>query len=364
MENKKNGERALIMLVIIIMLGSGTSHKVFGSQESEKVSRQNENVDTFKYERDLADKLDMYSDATSLPEDQSQQNNVADSTLFASLLRAQNIFAPSAIAQALYGASVGDTAKGTSGSKDAGGQSLQEKATDPTSVLTQLQIQNIFTPSTHDASGYSNTMIIQPVIPLPTGWDFFQTQIIRPTLPLNALIADPDGPIEETSGLGDLVVFDLFLPKRESWGTWGVGPVAIFPTASDDRLGAGKWQLGPAAVVLYSGIKNWQLGGLVQNPISFAGDSDRDAVSTFLFQPIATRHFDKGWYAGWGELPFSYEWLNGQYNVPLNVRVGRVTKMNKAPVNVFLEPFFTPSGLQKEGQSEWGFKFNVTFLFP
>jgi len=176
--------------------------------------------------------------------------------------------------------------------------------------------------------------------------------------------ADPDGPVEETSGLGDLLVIDLFLPKRAEWGTWGIGPIAIFPTASDDRLGQGKWQLGPAAVVLYSGIKNWQFGGLVQNPISIAGDSDRNAVSTLLVQPIATRHFKDGWYAGWGEIPFSYEWLNGDYNIPLNMRLGRVTKLGNAPVNMFIEPFYTPSSFQREGQSEWGIKFNLTFLFP
>ena len=257
-----------------------------------------------------------------------------------------------------------EPAKETSQTKDTAGRSLQEKATDPTSILTQLQIQNIFIPNTYNADGYSNQTIIQPVLPMSTGWDLFPTQILRPTLPLHVHSADPEGPVEETSGLGDLLVIDLFLPKRQKWGTWGIGPIAIFPTASDDRLGQGKWQIGPAAVVLYSAIPNWQFGALVENPISFAGDSDRDAVSTLLVQPIATRHFKDGWYAGWGELPFSYEWLNGDYDIPLNVRIGKVTKLGKAPVNVFVEPFYTPSSFQRQGQPEWGIKFNLTFLFP
>ena len=269
-----------------------------------------------------------------------------------------------ALLPSLFAAESESGSKETSGSEHKGSRSLLEKATDPTSILTQLQFQNVFIPSTHDASGYSNQTIIQPVLPIPTGWDLFPTQILRPTLPLHVHSADPDGPVEETSGLGDLVVIDLFLPKREKWGTWGIGPIAIFPTASDDRLGQGKWQLGPAAVVLYSGIKNWQFGALVENPISFAGDSDRDSVSTLLIQPIATRHFKDGWYAGWGEIPFSYEWLNGDYNIPLNMRLGRVTKLGNAPVNIFVEPFYTPSSFQREGQSEWGIKFNLTFLFP
>lgn len=269
-----------------------------------------------------------------------------------------------ALLPSLFAAESEKDSKGNLGSEHDKSGSLQEKATDPTSILTQLQFQNVFVPNTYNADGYSNQTILQPVLPMPTGWDLFPTQILRPTLPLHVHSPDPDGPVEETSGLGDLVVIDLFLPRRAEWGTWGIGPIAIFPTASDDRLGQGKWQLGPAAVVLYSGIKNWQFGALVENPISFAGDSDRNAVSTLLVQPIATRHFKDGWYAGWGEIPFSYEWLNGDYNIPLNMRLGRVTKLGNAPVNMFVEPFYTPSSFQREGQSEWGIKFNLTFLFP
>ncbi len=253
------------------------------------------------------------------------------------------------------------------GKKDEGGEhhgSLAEKATDPTSILMQFQLQNVFIPSTYDAEGYSNQFIIQPVLPMKTGWDAFPMQIIRPTFPLNVLTADPEGPINETSGTGDLVLFDLFLPKRAKWGTWGVGPVAIFPTASDDRLGAGQWQLGPAFVLLYTAVPKWQFGALIQNPISFDGDSDRDRVSTLSIQPIATRHLKDGWYAGWGELPSSYEWLNGNYNIPINLRLGKVTQIGKQHVNMFIEPFWTPSGFHKGPAAEWGIKFNLTFLFP
>jgi hypothetical protein len=241
---------------------------------------------------------------------------------------------------------------------------LQEKATDPTAILTQFQFQNVFTPSSYDAKGYANKTIVQPVLPFSTGWDAFPHHVIRPTYPVSSHIADPDGPVNETSGQGDLVLFDLLLAKRKKWGTWGFGPVAIFPTASDARLGQGKYQLGPAAVVLYSGIKNWQLGALVQNPVSIGGDSDRDPVSTILIQPIATRHFKDGWYAGWGELSMSYEWHKGNYNIPLNVRLGKIIKMGKQNLNVFVEPFYTPSGFHKGPAAEWGFKLNVTFLLP
>jgi len=68
-------------------------------------------------------------------------------------------------------------------------------------------------------------------------------QIIRPSIPI---ITSP-GP-DRTTGLGDISLFDIFLPERYEWGAWGIGPVFVFPTATDDRLGQGKWQMGPPPV--------------------------------------------------------------------------------------------------------------------
>lgn len=252
---------------------------------------------------------------------------------------------------------------GAAPAKKAGGPSLAEKATDPTAILTQLQFQNIFVPSTYDAHGYANTFIVQPVIPISKK-GFLPTQIIRPTLPLSVLTADPDGPLSETSTIGDLVLFDLFLPERKSWGTWGLGPVFVFPTANSDLTGQGKWQVGPAFVVLYSKIKKTQLGFLIQNPISFAGDDDRPATSKFSFQPIITRHFSKGWYAGTGDLTYSYDWLTETYDLPLNLKIGKVQKIGSRTVNLFAQPFWTPEDFQSGGNGQYGFKLNVTFLLP
>ena len=252
---------------------------------------------------------------------------------------------------------------GAAPAKKPGEASLAEKATDPTAILTQLQFQNIFTPSTYDSHGYSNTFIIQPVIPISKK-GFIPTQVIRPTLPLSVSTADPDGPLGETSTIGDLVLFDIFLPERKSWGQWGLGPIFVLPTANSDLTGQGKWQVGPAFVVFYSKIKKWQLGGLVQNPISFAGDDDRPATSKFQFQPIVIRHFSKGWYAGTGDLQYSYDWLTETYNLPFNFKIGKVQKIGSRTVNLFAQPFWTPEDFQSGGKGQYGFKLNVTFLLP
>jgi hypothetical protein len=242
--------------------------------------------------------------------------------------------------------------------------SLAEQATDPTAILTQFQTQNIFVPQTYDSTGYANQLIIQPVIPIVAKKYFPFTQIWRPTFPLSVVTADPNGAVGRKYGLGDLVLLDVFLPERKDWGTWGAGVVAVLPTATKKTTGQGKWQIGPVAVIIYGKIPKWTFGCLVENPISFAGDPGRRDVSTLLVQPIVVRHFSEGWYAGWGELLLSYEWLNKDYNIPINVRVGKVIKVFGQAINVFVEPFYTPRDLQSGSQDQWGFKLNVTFLFP
>jgi hypothetical protein len=360
MRNVINKDLALIMLVIIVMLGSGTFHDAFGLEESEKVSVTDENMDfLLRYERYMADRYGLHSDGTGLTEDLSQQDKAVDSTLYASHLRSQNIFAPSALAQALYGASVADAAKGASASKDAGGQSLAEQATDPTAPLVQLRFQNSFVPESFDSTGYANTTEIQAVIPWKAPWG--QPMITRPTF-LFPLTADPDGTVNETSGMGDTDMLHFFISKQE-WGTTALGVNVVFPTATDTRLGSGKWQGGPAAALVYTKIPKLQLGALVYNNWSL--DTNRhgkENVNKMYIQWVVNYHFEPGWYVGWGDLPMSFNWKNGKQNIPLCGKLGHTTKIGKQPVDMFIQPFYT---ISHDGPSgEYGAKFNLTFLFP
>ncbi|MCA9434751.1 MAG: hypothetical protein KC978_03145 [Candidatus Omnitrophica bacterium] len=240
------------------------------------------------------------------------------------------------------------------------GKSLSEKAVDPTAILKQMQFQDVVIPETYGADGYANQFILQPVLPVPASKGFPLTQIIRPTLPYIST-ADPDGPLGEKDAWGDLTVLDLFV-KKCSFGTVGIGPTMIFPTATSDFTGQGKYQAGPAFVAIINTVPKWTLGVLAYNPISFAGDDDRDAVSTFTFQPIAIRQLGDGWYTGWGDFTMTYEWHSNNYAIPLSWKIGKVTQICGQSVNLFAEPFYTP---WHDGPTpEWGAKFSVTLLFP
>jgi hypothetical protein len=243
--------------------------------------------------------------------------------------------------------------------KSAQGESLAERATDPTSPLIQFRIENSFIPESFDSSGYANTAQIQPVIPWKAPWG--QLMITRLTIPF-PLIADPDGPVNETSGLGDIDLLHLFICKKD-WGATGLGFNMSFPTATDVRLGSDKYQAGPAGVLVYKGIPKWQLGGLVYNNWSYATNrGGKENVNKMFIQWIATYHFKPGWYMGWGDLPMTFNWRNGKQNIPLSVRLGHTMKIGKQDVDMFVQPFYTAS---HEGASgEYGVKFALTFLFP
>ena len=81
-----------------------------------------------------------------------------------------------------------------SGGEGGGGGDLAGDATNPTSNLTQYQLQNTFIPSTYEASGFAHTLSLQLVKPFETGHCFFPTWITRTTLPV-VTTADPDGAV-------------------------------------------------------------------------------------------------------------------------------------------------------------------------
>ncbi len=265
------------------------------------------------------------------------------------------------LVQVAYADTAGDkdAAKKTSETKNSKGESLAQQATDPTSPLVQLRFQNSFIPESFDSSGYANTAEIQPVIPWKAPWG--QLMITRPTIPF-PLIADPDGPVNETSGLGDIDLLHLFICKKK-WGATGLGFNMTFPTATDVRLGSDKWQVGPAGVLVYTKIPKWQIGGLVFNNWSYATNrGGKENVNKMFIQWLLNYHYKPGWYVGWGDLPMTFNWKNGKQNIPLSVKWGHTTKIGKQPVDMFVQPFYT---IAHEGASgEYGVKFSLTFLFP
>ena len=211
-------------------------------------------------------------------------------------------------------------------------------ATDPSQPLTQIQLQNSFIPNTYNAEGYSNVFAFQPVIPLHLGWDGIPYHIIRPTLPVISPTANPDGTADVEGGLGDLTLIDIYVyPMKELKTNVGVGPVIIAPTATHPQLGLREWQLGPSIFAITKAVPKWNLGFLVQIPFSMESDA-----YTVQMQPIAVRLLPNEWYVGVGDLLWNLDDRNGNYDIPLSVRIGKVQKIGNSLFNIFLQPQYTP----------------------
>jgi hypothetical protein len=254
------------------------------------------------------------------------------------------------------------------------GESGGGDSNDPTAPIMQLRFQNLFGPESFDASGYSNQFILQPVIPLMINEDsFFEYRIFRPTIPVIAPSADPDGPSGVQGGLGNTTVIDLLMhPMPEIKSTLGIGATYIVPTATHPQLGLREWAFGPSVVFTTTVIEKWLIGGLYYQPFSMQSDAYQ-----VLFQPLVIRNLPNQWFVGLGDASWKFDDHKGQYDIPIALRFGKVAKIGKHNWNIFLQPSYTPRGFRKGeeggiflggrdagggGGSSWSIKLNFTLL--
>jgi len=216
------------------------------------------------------------------------------------------------------------TAAPIAGGALAGGQALANEVNDPTAPITLLQLRDVIAPAWTDSTGGGNLLEVQFVLPIAKGKLFPISQLSRTSVPLIWLPAP-----NYEFGFGDVEFFDIgLLPAK--WGRWGFGVSLVFPTASSTKLGQGKWQAGPAVGLIFTNIPNLQFGLVLQNPISFAGASDRPSVNALSISPTLTYNFSGGWFAGYSDFEWSFDWLdNGAATIPLGIQVGKVVSIGK-----------------------------------
>jgi hypothetical protein len=222
-----------------------------------------------------------------------------------------------------------------------------EQATDPSAILTQLGLF-YWTGNQKNSDQTTDTFLFQPVLPMS------KNNVLRPALP----VIRSNGPTGKETAVGDLFVLDAFMFQIPN-ATWGIGPVASLPTASKDQFGSEKYELGVTAIYIYKGIPKNILGILGYNLWSVAGESSRQDVNKFEFQPIWVSHFKWG-YIGWTDQTAVIDWENDDWSFPVGLRFGKVFK-GKTPLNIAIEPYYTFNDV---GGNEYGFRLGVTFVKP
>ena len=231
---------------------------------------------------------------------------------------------------------------------------LVKQANAPLSSILQFRFQDSYAPEFVDAHGQSNAVTLAMTMPLPA-----YRLLPVPQLSLLAMptaITLPDG----STGFGDVRFVDIAVLDAGHRLLWGVGPSLVFPTASEPATGQGKWQLGPAAAVAFA-PERWLVGLILQNPISFAGASNRKAANALLLQPFLTFQLGKGWFVR-SQPQMIFDWESDEQLLPIDLGVGRVFKLGGENVSCFVEPFWNVS--TNRPAPRYGVTFGVSFLYP
>lgn len=201
---------------------------------------------------------------------------------------------------------------------------------------------------------------IQPVIPISIGQDW--NLISRTILPFVSQDDIYPGAGSQT-GIGDIVQSLFFSPKAPTAGgwIWGVGPVFLFPSGTDDLLSADKWGAGPTAVMLKQ-QGAWTYGMLANHIWSYAGDDNRNDVSSTFIQPFLSYTTPDAWTFTL-QTESTYDWEAEEWAVPINGVVSKVIKIGDQLISVGGGVRYWADGPDSAAEG-WGARLMVTFLFP
>jgi hypothetical protein len=231
---------------------------------------------------------------------------------------------------------------------------LVKQANAPISSILQIRLQDSFAPQFNGLHGSGNTLTMSVTMPLPKYRLLPFPQLTLLTFP--AAVSLPG----EATAIGDLRFVNIAVFQANPMLLWGIGPTFVFPTAGRRATGQGKWQAGPAAAVAFVPEK-WLIGVLVQNPISFAGDSDRRDVNAMIVQPFVSYQLGGGWFIR-SQPQLFFNWKTGRQVLPLDLGAGRVFRIGRQDISCFVEPFWN---ITKDGPSpEYGITFGVSLMYP
>ena len=238
---------------------------------------------------------------------------------------------------------------------DAKAQSeLVKQANAPVSSILQIRFQDSYAPQFWDVKGRGNTFSIAMTMPFPEYRLLPFPQLSLLTLPVAVTLPG------DVTGFGDVRLADIAILDPGHRILFGVGATLVFPTASTPVTGQGKWQAGPAAAIAFAPEK-WLLGVLAQNPISYAGDPKRADTNALFLQPFVTYQLGLGWFIR-SQPQMVFDWKTGKQVVPLDLGVGRVFKIGKQNVSLFVEPFWN---ITHDGPApKYGITFGASLLYP
>ena len=211
-----------------------------------------------------------------------------------------------------------------------------------------------------DAGATRNTLVLQPVFPasLNDDWNLI-TRVVMPVIEQKGFAS---AALNE-SGLSDTTASLFFSPKSPTAGglIWGAGPAFLLPTATQNVLGSEKWGLGPTAVALKQ-FGPWSVGVLANHIWSFAGSNNRSDVNATFLEPFLSYTTSTHTTIGLNT-ESTYDWKGNQWSVPVNFQVGQVFKIGPQLIQLAVGARYWAVA-PDNGPEGWGYRVQLTFLFP
>ena len=246
---------------------------------------------------------------------------------------------------------------------------LAREVDDPTAILTQLKIQDQYSPENFKTPAQTNEINLKLVLPIESLPFLPFKQIVRPTFKVQTLAVSQSNSSTITE-FTDMELLDLFLsnwpdPQTTGFG-WGIGPTFVFPTGRVPKAGDHAWQAGPAAAAAYRGIPHLMAGFLFQNPISFAYTNFAATPQSQLeFQPLVSYSLGHGWYVKSADSTWKVNLRHGtSTTIPISLGIGRVWKLEGFEVNGWTSGEWTAYRQYSSITPEYTLRFGLTLLFP
>jgi hypothetical protein len=210
-----------------------------------------------------------------------------------------------------------------------------------------------------DGDGSQTYVNFQPVLPIHLNKDW--NIIARTVAPL---MFQNDGFTGSSRqfGLGNIEQSFFLSPSLPKNGfLWGVGPIVYLP-ASDDLLGPREWGAGLTGAAVWQGGP-WTAGLLAHQLWPLADTSANSTINQSYLQPFLAYTTKNAWTFTLNT-ESTYQWLDGEWSVPLNLQVSKLVKMGQLPVSLFAGARYWVSSPDREGPTGWGARFGLTLLFP
>jgi len=243
--------------------------------------------------------------------------------------------------------------------QDSDAGDLAKQLSNPISSLISVPYQfNYDSGLGATGTGSRTTVNVQPVIPISISdnWNLISRTIIPFISQTNVV------PGTSQSGLGDVIQSFFFSPKAPTASglIWGVGPVLLLPTGGTG-LSADQFGAGVTGVVLKQ-TGPWTVGALANHIWSVGDTTGGTKISTTFVQPFVSYGTKNLWTFTLNS-ETTYDWINDDAGVPVNLMASKLIKVAGQPVSVGGGVRYWADSTAG-GPDGWGARFMITFLFP